>query len=95
MVESFLGRLGSDNSFREGFLIALLMALVVGGVSQVIRPWWNRLLQLFRPTPRPPTANTGPSPWDNFVHVLGWLFFIGLILGSCLLLVFARMRGSV
>ncbi len=94
-MESLLARLAQEPCFREGFAFGLLAGLMVGAISQAILYFWNRLLQLFEPSKTPATPNTGPSAWDNFLRVVGYLVVIGLILGSCILLALSRREGFV
>ncbi len=84
-----VGPLGQDLSFRSGFIAGLIVALVVGFLSQWVLYLWNLILQFFAATKRPATA-PGPSPASTLGGCIGG----GLLLVLVVVVLMGVLTGA-
>jgi hypothetical protein len=62
VVESMMGRLSSDASYRDGFLVGFLVAGTLAVLLSVINYSWARIQKFFSATKAPATPSAGPTP---------------------------------
>ena len=86
MVVVFVKRLQNDASYREGFIVGMILAWIIGWVSLRIAFLRAQIIRYFSPTQVPATT-PGPSPNQisagcrlAWIKLIVWIAFILFVL---------------
>lgn len=88
------GKFASEPRFREGFIAALILGLVIGTASRYILYWRKQIQDFFRP-PVFILQSRGPTPAQSYASCIGAVAKIGLFTVLILILLIAMLTEGL